>query len=186
MNLQLEHLDHRTRLLMLGEIRRDIDAGRLYDGKYLAAAGKSAWPALLTEAAERHDAGWLTRALGRTHYWVTTVPYQRAGAVHYRKCPSDASDKLAEGEFNRFYMRALALRAIEDGLELEVVRVKHVESPRAESERKIGTRIDPRGLLADLRANVGIDTALGVPAGPNSGLGARLASPRGVGAHAIR
>src|SRR6266851_5569734 len=35
-------------------------------------------------------------------------------------------------------------------------------------------RTDPKALLTDLRSNPGVDTALGLPPGPNSGLSARL------------
>jgi hypothetical protein len=45
---------------------------------------------------------------------------------------------LAEGEFNRFYIRALCVRAIEDGLpEVIVYRAKEVQSARPESARMI-------------------------------------------------
>lgn len=173
--MDLEHLDQRTRQLMLAEIRDDVAVGRLYVGTQLATAGADAWPGLLLEAAEHHDVRWLTAALSRTHFWVPRVPYRkRDGTLAYRDCPSDAPDKLAEGEFNRFYIRALARRALEDGLALEVVRVKAVAVPRTSSELKIGTRVDPASLLRDLRENPGVDTALGIPAGPNSGLGVRL------------
>jgi hypothetical protein len=82
---------------------------------------------------------------------------------------------LAEGEFNRFYIRALCMSAMEDGVtELVVYRAKAVQSARSESERKIGQAVSPGALLNDLRARPGVDTALGLPAGPNSGLSVRL------------
>ena len=41
---------------------------------------------------------------------------------------------MAEGEFNRFFVRALARLVIDDGLnELEVYRAKQVEHPRWET-----------------------------------------------------
>jgi hypothetical protein len=87
----------------------------------------------------------------------------------------NAHEMLAEGEFNRFYIRAVCLRAIKEGTsEVIVYRAKIVEHARAESEQKIGQRIAAETLLRDLRAHPGIDTALGLPPGPNSGLSAQL------------
>jgi hypothetical protein len=48
------------------------------------------------------------------------------------------------------------------------------EHARAESEQKIGQRIAAEALLRDLRAHPGLDTALGLPPGPNSGLSVHL------------
>ncbi len=82
---------------------------------------------------------------------------------------------LAEGEFNRFYIRAVCARAVADGISGVVVyRAKSVEHARSESERKIGQTVDPSAVLNDLRAHPGVDTALGLPPGPNSGLSIAL------------
>jgi hypothetical protein len=82
---------------------------------------------------------------------------------------------MAEGEFGRFYLRALCLRALADGTNhLVIYRAKAVMNPRPDSQAKIDTTIDAATLLADLRAHSGVDTALGLPPGPNSGLSARL------------
>lgn len=59
------------------------------------------------------------------------------------------------------------------GTELEIYRAGYSRSPRSESEAMIGRRIDAQALLEDLRAHAGVDTALGLPPGPNSGLSAR-------------
>lgn len=88
-----------------------------------------------------------------------------------------AAQQLAEGEFNRYYVRALCTRSMAAGSEnLVVYRGKAVDRPRPESEAKIGTLIAVDKLLATLRANdfVSLDSAMGVPAGPSSGLTCRL------------
>lgn len=88
---------------------------------------------------------------------------------------SNAHEMLAEGEFNRFYIRAICLRAIEDGIsEVVVYRAKRVQHARSESERKIGQLVSAEPLLRDLREHPGADTALGLPPGPNSGLSIQL------------
>lgn len=91
-------------------------------------------------------------------YALADVPYTAAGT-------------LAEGEFNRFYIRGLCLRAIEENVpSLVVYRAKAVTNARSESERKIGAGVSPQSLLDDLRSHARLDTALGLPPGPNSGL----------------
>ena len=39
---------------------------------------------------------------------------------------------------------------------------------------RVGSAVPTLRLLDDLRANIGVDTALGIPAGPNSGLSVSL------------
>jgi hypothetical protein len=84
---------------------------------------------------------------------------------------------LAEGEFNRLYIRALCRRAIAEEADLQVYRARFSSQP--DSESRIGELIDPAALLADLRAHNGQKTDLGVPGHPNSGVSVRLVRKRG-------
>ncbi len=174
--LNLMNLDQRTRELMLSEIDMDVAAGTLYIGSYLSPTGQADYEALLREAVSSGDDSTLAadlRVAGRMA--ATTQRRKPKGGYTTAKVPVTAPAMLAEGEFNRFYLRGLSRRAIEDGIDaLTVYRAKAVERPRADSEAKLGTSIAPAALLADLRASPGVDTALGLPAGPNSGLSARL------------
>lgn len=99
---------------------------------------------------------------------------RRQGEADEGKVPVTAPWTFAEGEFNRFYLRGLCLRAIDEGKSIEVYRAKAVVAPRPESTALIGARLNPHTLLADLRIHLAVDTALGLPAGPNSGLSGRL------------
>ena len=88
-----------------------------------------------------------------------------------------AAQQLAEGEFNRYYIRGLCRRAQEEGItELVIYRGKEVRKPRPESQAKIGTRISVDHLLEALRSHdfVSVEEAFAVPSGPNSGLTAQL------------
>lgn len=166
-----------TRLLMLDEINGDVTDGRLYLGKRLTPAGQAAWPDLLQEAAKERDWRWLSVAVDEPSYWLPTEEYQRSGIPRIRKVNRHAATRMLAGdEFTRFYLRGVCRRAMDEERRLGVVRLREVSSPSAESEAKIGNEVPAGELLADLRRNVGLDTFLGIPRGPNSGLGVRLAA----------
>lgn len=160
---------------MLDEIRADMRASILYSGRRLSPTGLQQYPTLLLQAAQSQDDSWLATQLRIPGYFnPTEIRNLKSGPIS-AKVPSNAPDMLAEGEFNRFYMRGLCLYAIANGIQtLVVYRAKQVNNPRPDSQRLLGTTVNPSALLADLRANIGIDTILGLPAGPNSGLSVRL------------
>lgn len=174
--LNLANLDDRTRHFMLLELRDDMGRGNLYLSPRLTNRGIADWPALLSEAVEHGNDTTLAAQLRVSGQLRLTEPRRKPkGGVTFADVPVTAAETLSEGEFNRFYIRGLCRRAIEDGIsELIIYRAKAVDAPRPESEARIGSRIDARKLLDDLRAKVGVDPALGVPAGPNSGLSVRL------------
>jgi lysyl-tRNA synthetase class 2 len=178
-NMILVNLDSRTRDLMLKEIEVDASSERgLFVSNRLSESGRRDYQSLLEEAIKSYDHKWLAdslRANGRMK--MEEEKRKPKGGYTMAKIPVTAPDTLAEGEFNRFYMRALCRRAIEDGIsELIVYRAKETKNPRSESERKVNTRVAPDKLLEDLRSHTGVDTALGLPPGPNSGLSVRLPS----------
>ncbi|KAF0145501.1 MAG: hypothetical protein FD156_782 [Nitrospirae bacterium] len=175
MAFSLVNLDSATRELMLEEINGDIKTGKLHASKRLNVIGQQEYPQLLKEAAEKYDDSWLTSQLRSGNKFNPTEERNVKGKIITAKMNEKAPDMLAEGEFNRFYLRGLCLRAIRDNISsLIIYRAKPVSNPSPESEAKIGTAISPQALLNDLRANVGTDTAFGVPRGPNSGLSAKL------------
>lgn len=173
--LKLVNLDERTRQAMLAEIERDLLGGTLYYGKRLSVRGRADYPDLLKQAAMAHDDTWLANQLAMGGRLETMETYTRNGKTYQKKVPFDANETLAEGEFNRFYARGLCVCAAQDGTDgLIVYRAKQVKIPRPESEMLIGKTVSVIALLDDLRDHPGIDTALGIPAGPNSGLSVRL------------
>lgn len=183
MALHYMNLDDKTRTLMLQEIERDIAAGTLYLSDNLTDQGKSQYPDLIRAAARTGTDETLGNAI---HSRLNSHEKPRnLGSGRFSKAPvmrSNAHEMLAEGEFNRFYIRALCLRAIEEGggsghggsATVVVYRAKAVENARSESQAKIGQSVPAEALLRDLRAHQGVDTALGLPPGPNSGLSVRL------------
>jgi hypothetical protein len=90
-----------------------------------------------------------------------------------RTVPVNAAEVYAHNEFNRFYMRALAIKAMKNFKVLAIYRAKYSSSPRPESEALIGKEISAIQLLEDLRNDSFIEKALGLGK-PNSGLSVRL------------
>jgi hypothetical protein len=178
MGLDYLNLDATTRGLMDAEIDRDITGGTLYLSDNLSPAGMAAYPGLLKSAAVDGSDDSLAVAL-RPLLNSHEKPRQlKSGGVSVPPVMrNNAHEMLGEGEFNRFYIRALCLRAIPGGggaATVEVYRAKQVQHARSASAAKIGTRVSAQALLDDLRTHPGIDTALGLPPGPNSGLSVKL------------
>ncbi len=177
MAIRYDSLDQRTRDLMAQELDRDSSDGTLYVSPRLTDEGQQQWPELLREAILSHDDDWLASELRSKHLIRDTEQRKKPkGGFTTAKVPVTAPDTLSEGEFNRFYARGTCARAVADGVdEVEVYRGKSVENPRSASQAMIGKRIPANALLDDLRTSQGVEPALGLPPGPNSGLTVRLA-----------
>ncbi len=176
MTLYLENLDDRTRRLMLEELQFDIENNQLHLSPYLSGQGVHDYPNLLRRALESGSDETLAAELGKLRRTQRTADRRSpSGGYNTVSVPENAPETIAESEFNRYYIRALARRALEDRIPALVIsRAKPVQQPRPESEALIETTIDPAALLEDLRAHPGERPSLGVPAGPGSGLSVRL------------
>jgi hypothetical protein len=176
MGLQLADLDAATRFCMLAELEHDLEADSLYVGKYLSEAGRRRYPELLREAIEHGTDDSLAAALHAPGLFLEMHEKRKpTGGVTLAKVPRTAHETLAEGEFNRFYLRGLCCRVVASrGGSVEIYRARASANPRPESEAMAGKVLDAAALLSDLRASVGVDTALHLPPGPNSGLSGRL------------
>lgn len=172
MGIFYKNLDDQTRKFMLKELEMDIEKGTLYISPRLNSRGQSMWAELLKEAIVGHNDDWLATQLSVRGCMKSHEERRlRSGKITVVKVPVTAPETLAEGEFNRFYARGLCARAIAEGIsEVVVYRGKQVRRPRSESQAMIGRRIDPTALLEDLRKSQGVEPALGIPPGPNSGL----------------
>jgi hypothetical protein len=142
----------------------------------LSNTGQQNYVTLLKEAFRSFGPAWLAeqlRSLGRMRRTEQKAnPY---GGYLTARIAHQAAEGLAEGEYNRFYIRALCRRAIEDNVPAMVVyRARPTKNPRPTSEKKVGNLVAPRELLGDLRARPGTRPVMGLPAGPNSGLSVRL------------
>jgi len=176
MSLNYKNLDEPTRKLMLDELQIDEGKGILYLSNRLSEPGLQQYPRLLKTAIEDGNDGTLEASLSKIGIFNATFPRKKpSGGYSEVKMPSNAAQTLAEGEFNRFYIRGICRVAIEANTnEVLVYRAKEVKQPRPGSEEMIGQSRDAEKLLEDLRSSIGVDTALGLPQGPNSGLSVHL------------
>lgn len=172
MGIRYDNLDAQTRVYMLQE----SCLGGHYRSPRLTEVGLGRWVSLFDEALQSHNDDWLAGQIVRLNYMRDQEQYRTKISMRKINKPHSAL-MLAEGEFNRYYLRGLCLRAAnENKPALVIYRGKEVAVPRPESEAKIGTSIEIQGLLAALRSNdfVSIDQVFAIPGGPNSGLTARL------------
>jgi hypothetical protein len=157
-------------------MRAESERGGHYMSPRLTQEGLSVWVSLLNEAIASHNDDWLAGQIQQRGLMSTQEHYTtRTGKSAWRNINiPHSAQMLAEGEFNRMYLRGLCVRAQGEGItHLVVYRGRHSAHPRPESEAKIGTSIPVGELLQALRSNdfVSIEeTAFGVPGGPNSGL----------------
>jgi hypothetical protein len=175
MSIRYDNLDATVRVLMVRELERDQANGSLYISPRLTAAGAEAWLQILREAFEQHDDVWIAATL-RSRGFISTTEQRRKpkGGFTTAQVPHTAPDTLAEGEFNRFYARGLCAQVVASGgTEVEVYRGKEVQNPRPESQAMVGRSLPAQQLLQDLRSSQGVEPALGLPPGPNSGLTVR-------------
>lgn len=174
MAFMFKNLDKNTRDEMLAEVAKDEENKNLAYSKRFSETGTIQYAGLLKAAITEGNEESLAESLKANNCFAQSETRTIKDKQIMAKTPSNTSTIFAEGEFNRFYARALSVLAIRDGKKLIVYRAKETQNPRPESEAKIGTEIDPNKLLKDLRTNIGIDTALGIPAGPNSGISVEL------------
>ncbi|NTV47513.1 MAG: hypothetical protein HGB11_13570, partial [Chlorobiales bacterium] len=163
MGIHYENLNQETRKFMLKESK----LGGHYESPRLTPAGKQKWQELLEEAITYHDDNWLATEVINGGYSNNSEEYIRNGKQFSRVINKpQAAEQLAEGVFNRYYIRGLCLYAKSVGITgLVIYRGKAVSKPRAESEAKIGAIVPIDLVLTELRKNdfVSIGDALGVP-----------------------
>ena len=168
-NFNFHNLDEETRKHMLAEIQEDINAGRLYVSERLNETGRQNYQTYFVQSVSTGDPESFEKLLHQpTHFNLT---YSRQGKSV--KMPSNASTLLCQNEFNRYYIRALCLRAIGSNLEnVQIYRARESSWSRPESEAKIGMSISAKDLLEDLRTSIGIEPKLFPEI--NSGLSVRI------------
>ncbi len=163
-----------VRNYMLEEIESDIESGKLYISSRLNTKGKHKYPIALKKAAKDGNIESFSNNFGMNNF-NSHETRDKDGKVIRVKVPQSANITLCEDEFNRYYIRAVCLKALEREDNFVIVyRARLSINSRPESIAIDNTQIDAKKLLNDLRTKIGVDTALGLPPGPNSGMSIKL------------
>lgn len=169
----LEDLSDDVRSNMENEVNYDVEQDKLYISPRLKDNYDDIYLKMLFDAIREGNVESFAYAIEDNDCLNELEPSSRT-KTGFKKVPYNAHEVLAEGEFNRFYIRGLCKKAIAEELVLEIYRAKEVKNPRSDSEDLIDNEIDPTDLLNDLRESIGVDTVLGLPPGPGSGLSVRI------------
>lgn len=163
------------RTLMLDELQHDVEHSALYINPLLKSDGAAAYLPLLLGALEAGTPESFAQALEEAQLLQAQQTYTRQGREVTAKLPANYALTLAAGEFNRYYMRAVCRAAIQQAVPaVEIYRAKAVATPRQTADERIGRRLPPDAVLADLRqTNFEQPSQYGLGA-PNSGLSIRI------------
>jgi hypothetical protein len=167
-------LDGETRRRMAAEHTRDVAANSDWDSPRFADGGRERFRNALQQACRDGNDVTLAEDVRRQGMLRTREVRNGKNGRIEAAVPVTAPETLAEGEFNRYYIRALCSRALDENRQLVVWRAKEVTSPRQEFEALLGKLVQPAAVLEDLRTGKRVDEAFGLPAGPNSGLSVRF------------
>lgn len=175
MGLDYQDLDAATRAAMAAEVDHDVEAGALYISPRLNETGAREWPGLLRTAVASGTDDGLAQQLIDRRLLNAQEQSHRNGKTFWKAVPVNAPVMLAEGEFNRMYLRGIAARGVAENRDIKIYRGRYSANPRRESQALDGQLRPADALLNDLRTHIGVDGALGLPPGPNSGLTGKLA-----------
>jgi hypothetical protein len=172
MSFNFEQLNEETRAAMLSEFESEQRSERPYFGKHLSVAGVAAFPNLMKVAIVTGDEVWLADHLDNPLYWNPTENYERDGIVRAKRINlRQASERLANSEFNTWYVRGLARCGMQNGIELcEVYRAAQPKWEPADCKEHEGVEFRVADVYFGHRAKYwpepGNPDALSVPFGP--------------------
>lgn len=146
-------LDVRTRTLMCEEIAAAEKSNNIYSSTRFNDTGRENWVGLLKKAAQEYDEHWLAYQLESIGAMKDLETKSKPkGGYTIAHVPDRATETLADGQFNRFYMAAICRRAHEDGNTcVKIYRAKQRVETRPESRLLEGKSRELSGLLNELR-----------------------------------
>jgi hypothetical protein len=174
MPLFYENLDPITRRYAVDELDSDLREGSFHVSDRLRPESVQTYERLLHEALRYYDDRWLEE-----HASDLLVEYEarktKSGTETKARVPHMAARMLAEGDFNRYYMRGVSIRAMQEGRQVvEVYRARLSMEPRVESKELEGRRLPAEDVLAHLRGPLSPDEVVAPLGRTNSGLSVKL------------
>jgi len=169
-----QNLDDSLRRLMLQAINEAAASNNVYLSTRFNSIGQTNWLRLLKQAAENHNEHWLAFQLETIGAFKATENVRKpSGGYTSKHIPHTASETIADGQFNRFYMLGLCKSASSIGkTHLEVYRAKTRNAPRTSAQTLIGSQIGIAEVESQLKTiNSCLKSHL---LKPNSGLSLRI------------
>ena len=162
---------------MEDEYNLDKIQNRIYFSPRLTEEGVDRYSKFLQNALSYGTKEWLAEKLREAHVIKDHEKLLNPlGGIREVKVPASAPDILAEGEFSRYYLRAVCRQAIKEGIiHLEIISNSPSDTISDKEKAKIGRIVNPKDLLDDLRQNSYVNTRFGIPS-PKSGLTVRFHS----------
>lgn len=160
---------------MLAELEADLADGSLYRSPQLSDDGLRQYHCLLRAALLAGTDDSFAEALSAQDAVRPPSRWQHPREVGPVEALADATIRLAEREFHRFYIRGLCRRALDEGVEtLVIYRARPPDSGRAPADAMIGVRIAVGSLLEDLRGTFRSLPPHGLPQCRDPGLSVRF------------
>jgi hypothetical protein len=174
MPLHYENLDPTTRRHAFAELEQDIANGVFHASERLRPTAFADYQRFLRDAIRYYDDLWLEDRVD--DLLIDFEPRRtRSGGTTTARVPEMAGRLLAEHDFNNYYMRGVALRAVEEGREVvEVYRARLSLEPRRASAELEGRRLAAPEVLQMLRSQPGDEVSTPILGRYNSGLSVRL------------
>lgn len=123
------NLDDTTRLIMITELEMDLKNGLFYVPKSIKPDFVCAYKRILKANFEKGDVSSLRRDL---------IPnFFKTRDINGKKIPSNIRDMVAFSEFNRYYARAVLVRAIDENKTVTIYRARKSVNEREESKQSI-------------------------------------------------
>ena len=172
MAMSYEELDDRTREYMLSEFEKEQVSGMPYQSKSLSSEGLKVFPSLMREAIKSGNEVSLARSLDPAELWEPTEVYIREGMSHTRRRNvRQSAVRLALTEFNTWYVRGLAKRLLDEGIEsCQVYRGEQPKWEPGECSEHEGRITSVQEIYANHRARYwpepGNKAAFSIPFGP--------------------
>ena len=172
MALQYAELDEKTRAIMLAEFEAEQAGANPYRSKALSTSGQAAFPQLMRDAIKQGTEVTLTVALADVSLWDPIEKFVRDGVPGERKrnIPQSA-ERLAMTEFSTWYVRGLARRLMDEGVEkCQVSRAAQPKWEPRDCVKHEGLIVDVKTVYANHRVRYwpepGNKEALSIPLAP--------------------
>ena len=172
MSMNYEELDGRTRDSMLSEFEGELAGGNPFQSKALSQAGLRAFADLMREAIGSGNETSLATALNRADFWDPEEEYTRDGITRTRRRNvAQSATRLALTEFSTWYVRGLAKRLLDEGVDrCQVYRGDQPKWEPGECAEHEGRVVAVQEIYANHRARYwpapGDDAAFSIPFKP--------------------